>query len=268
MILSNHYLYRIHQAFSRIVFKLIKKQIWTRFALRKNNEIPDSLTFTTTIEGYPLKVFNKGFLSSQIYWIGCFEPNLYNQLNQLVSPGDLFIDAGANLGYFSVTIGNLLKSEHQKGKILAFEPCASTFKILKENIDANNLQQIVELFPIGLGSESETKTLHLSSLNELNTFCQPHFPESSTEEVKIKALDSFYEYFTQEYKKCIMKIDVEGFEKQLLQGADKFLSDIRTQHIIVECFSGLDEIKEILLGYGFKISTPPIERATYLASKF
>lgn len=173
--MNNHYLYRIHQAFSRLVFKLIKKQIWTRFTLRKNDEIPDSLTLTKTIEGYPLKVFNKGFLSEQIYWIGCFEPNLYNQFHQLVSPGDLFIDAGANLGYFSVTIGNLLKSEHQQGKILAFEPCTSTFKILKENIDANNLQHIVELFPIGLGSQSETKTLHLSNLNERLYFLSASF---------------------------------------------------------------------------------------------
>lgn len=173
MILSNFYLYRIHQAFSRLVFQLIKKQIWTRFALRKNNEIPDSLTFTKTIEGYPLKVFNKGFLSSQIYWIGCFEPNLYNQLHQLVSPVDLFIDAGANLGYFSVTIGHLLKSEHQQGKILAFEPCTYTFEILKENIDSNNLQQIVELFPIGLGSELETKHYICLILMSLILFVSP-----------------------------------------------------------------------------------------------
>lgn len=266
--LLNDYSYKINQAFSRFVFKLSKKQIWTRFALIKHNEIPDSLTLTKTLEGYPLKIFNKGFLSSQIYWIGCFEPHLSNQLHQFISPGDLFIDAGANLGYFSVTIGNLLKSGHQQGKILAFEPCSSTFKILRENIDANNLQHIVELFPIGLGSEEETKTLHVSTFNELNTFCQPHFIESSAEEVKIKPLDSFYDYFTEEYKKCIIKIDVEGFEKQLLQGADKFLSDIRTQHVIVECFTDLDEIKKILHDYGFKISTLPIERATYAASRF
>ncbi|MGB3638415.1 MAG: FkbM family methyltransferase [Rivularia sp. (in: cyanobacteria)] len=268
MILFNDSSYKINQAFSRLVFQLIKKQIWTRFALIKNDEIPESLTSTQTLQGYPIKIFSKGFQSSQIYWIGCCEPNLSNKLHQLVSPGDLFIDAGANLGYFSVTFGNLLKSEHQQGKILAFEPCTSTFKILKENIDANNLHDTVNLFPIGLGSEEETKILHLSTFNGLNTFCQPHFVESSTEEVKIKPLDSFYEYFTQEYKKCIIKIDVEGFEKQLLQGADKFLSDIRTQHIIVECFSGLDEIREILNDYGFKISTPPIERATYIASRF
>ena len=268
MILSNYYLYRIHQAFSRLVFKLIKKQIWTRFALRKNDEIPNNLTLTKTLEGYPLKIFNKGFLSSQIYWIGCFEPNLYNQLHWLISPGDLFIDAGANLGYFSVIIGHLLKSEHQQGKILAFEPCSSTFKILKENIDANNLHYIVQLFPVGLGSKKEKKTLHVSTFNELNTFCQPHFVESSTQEVKIQALDSFYGYFTQEYKKCIIKIDVEGFEKQVLQGADKFLSDIRTQHVIVECFTDLDEITEILNDYGFKVSASPIERATYFASRF
>ena len=76
MILLNDYLYKIHQAFSRLVFKLIKKQIWTRFYLNKNDEIPKHLTFTKTLEGYPIKVFNKGFLSSQIYWIGCFEPRL------------------------------------------------------------------------------------------------------------------------------------------------------------------------------------------------
>lgn len=256
MILVNDYLYKIHQAFSRIVFKLIKKQIWTRFALRKNDEIPECLTLTKTLEGYPIKVFNKGFLSSQIYWISCFEPNLINKLYQLISADVLFVDAGANLGYFSVVVGNLLKSPQKQGKILAFEPCNSTFDILKENIYANNLQNIVDLFPIGLGSEENTKILHLSVFNELNTFCQPHFVESSTELVEIKPLDSFYKYFTSEYKKCIIKIDVEGFEQQLLQGAKLFLSDTRTQHIIIECFSDLDEIKQILSNYGFKISTP------------
>ncbi|MGD1914091.1 MAG: FkbM family methyltransferase [Rivularia sp. (in: cyanobacteria)] len=129
---------------------------------------------------------------------------------------------------------------------------------MKKNIYTNNLQDTVNLFPIGLGSEEDTKILHLSTFSGLNTFCQPHFIESSTEEVKIKPLDSFYEYFTQDYNKCIIKIDVEGFEKQLLQGADKFLSDIRTQHIVIECFNNLDDIKKILNNYGFKISTPPI----------
>ena len=193
---------------------------------------------------------------------------LNNQLHQLISPGDLFIDAGANLGYFSVIVGHLLKSPHKQGKILAFEPCNSTYEILKENIYANNLQHIVDLFPIGLGSEEDTKMLHLSIFNALNTFCKPHFVESSTEQVKIKPLDSFYKYFTPEYKKCLIKIDVEGFEKQLLQGAKLFLSDLRTQHIIIECFADLDEIKKILNDYSFKISTPPLERATYLASRF
>jgi FkbM family methyltransferase len=267
MILVNDYLYKIHQAFARIVFKLIKKQVWTRFPLRKNDEIPERLTLTKTLEGYPIKVFNKGFLSSQIYWIGCFEPNLINKLYQLISPDLLFIDAGANLGYFSVVVGNLFKSPQKQGKVLAFEPCNTTFEILKKNIDANKLQHIVDLFPIGLGSEEDTKILHLSIFNELNTFCQPHFVESSTERVKIEPLDSFYKYFTPEYKKCILKIDVEGFEQQLLQGAKLFLNDIRTQYIIIECFSDLDEIKQVLDDYGFKISTPPLERATYLASR-
>lgn len=268
MILFNYYLYKIHQAFSRIVFKLIKKQIWTRFYLSKKNEIPECSTLTKTLDGYPIKVFNKGFLSLQIYWIGCFEPNLVNQLHQLISPGDLFIDAGANLGYFSVIVGHLLKSSSKKGKILAFEPCNSTFDILKENIDANDLQHIVDLFPIGLGGEEDTKVLHLSTFNELNTFCQPHFAECSTELVQVKTLDNFYKYFTPEYKKCIIKIDVEGYEKQLLQGAKRFLSDTRTQHIIIECFADLEEIKQIIHDYGFKISSPPLERATYLASRF
>jgi hypothetical protein len=64
-----------------------------------------------------------------------------------------------------------------------------------------------------------------------------------------------------------IKIDVEGFEKQLLQGANLFLSDLRTQYIFIECFSDLGQIKQILDNYGFKISAPPLERATYLASR-
>jgi FkbM family methyltransferase len=264
MILLNDYLYKIHQIFSRIVFKLVKKQIWTRFVLRNNDNLPDRVTNTTTLENYPIKLFNKGFLSSQIYWIGCFEPNVHNQLHDLISPGDLFIDAGANLGYFSIIVGNLL---NKKGKVLTFEPCQTTFKVLKENIYANHLQDIVNFFPIGLGNKNEVKTLHISEFNELNTFCQTHFVESSTELVKIKLLDDFYGYFTDEYKKCVIKIDVEGFEKQLLQGANLFLSDLRTQYIFIECFSDLGQIKQILDNYGFKISAPPLERATYLASR-
>ena len=128
MILFNDYSYKINQAFSRLVFQLIKKQIWTRFALIKNDEIPESLTSTKTLQGYPIKLSNKGFQSSQIYWIGGCEANLSQKLHQLVSPGNFFIDAGANLGYFSVVIEHLLKSPQKQAKLLAFEPCTSTFE--------------------------------------------------------------------------------------------------------------------------------------------
>ncbi|MGK7876189.1 MAG: FkbM family methyltransferase [Xenococcaceae cyanobacterium] len=259
-------LYIISQFFSRLAFKYTGKQLWTRFPWAKDCKLPSNLLVTTTQKGYPIKISDRGFLASQIYWTGCFELGVTNKLNKLISPGDFFVDAGANVGYFSIIAGHLVSSSLKKGKVLAFEPCTSTFKALNENIHFNALQGVVDTFKIGLGNEAREKYLHISVQSELNTFSKPHFQESSNELVKIQPLDDFYELFTNDYQNCIVKIDVEGLEQEVLQGSNLFLKDYRTRYIIIESFSDFESIKKTIENYGFSLGEK-LARATWIYSR-
>ena len=265
-------LHKTSQLISRSVFTATGKQIWTRFPwidTEKYHKTPEVLTKTR--KGYPIQILPQGFMSSQIYWAGCFEPQLSEKLENILSPGDLFVDAGANIGYFTLLSAHKISSTNKKGRVISFEPCLSTFKILEENVASNGLSDTVVFFRIGLSDSEESKKLYISEYSELNTFCSnPVNKETSTgktEIVEVKPLDSFYNLFTSNFEKCVIKIDVEGLEKQVLNGARLWLEDERTKHVVFECFKNLNSLKVILNQYNFQLDEEPLARETYIASR-
>ena len=161
---------------------------------------------------------------------------------------DLFIDIGANIGAYT-----LLASSEIKANTISIEPLEDTFKILMDNIYINKIQDNVKAYNIGLGSEISkihfTKSLdtinHVATKNEINTV-----------EVQIDTLDNILK---NEQCPALIKIDVEGFENEVISGAEKTLANKSLKAIIIELNGsglryGFDDknIHLKLLKYGFK----------------
>ena len=71
---------------------------------------------------------------------GNWEPSETAWFLRTVKPGDIIVDAGANVGYYTV-IGSRLVGD--RGKVYAFEPDPSNFELLRKNVELNGLKNVV-----------------------------------------------------------------------------------------------------------------------------
>jgi FkbM family methyltransferase len=146
-----------------------------------------------------------------------------NKLFSFIKEGMTIIDVGTNIGnsalHFSKTTGN-------NGKVLGFEPDIINYNKALENIRLNPMKNIT-LNNFGLGDSEETLKLHNVNPGNrgMNRISDSH-QGSIYSEVIIKTLDGFLK--KNEINKCsLIKIDVEGFELNVLKGAIKTLKDFQ-----------------------------------------
>jgi FkbM family methyltransferase len=146
-------------------------------------------------------------------------------------PGDLFVDIGANIGSYSI-----LASAGAGADCLAFEPNPKTFEWLRRNIDLNGLMNKTEAHCKALGSLSGEAefTVDLDAGNHLVP--DVGLGSEHTQIVPLTTLDEAINGRSP----SILKIDVEGFETEVINGAQSTLSSPDLRCIIME-FGGLGE---------------------------
>ncbi len=148
---------------------------------------------------------------------------------------DYFLDAGANVGSYTV-----LASAHVGCKSFSVEPVPATFQNLLNNVCINRLNTKVEALNIGLGKESAimkfTKTLDTVNHVAIDS-------DENTIDVPIKSIDEIVGMNIP----SLIKIDVEGYETEVLKGAMNTLKNNKLKAIIIELNGsggryGFDEI--------------------------
>jgi len=159
-----------------------------------------------------------------IYYQGWSEPEVANFLNRFLQPGMCFIDIGAHIGEYVLLSAPIIGS---KGKIYAFEPDPRNFCILELNVHLNRLQDIVVINNYAVDRQSGFVNLMLfkeSSISRI--FKEINFQgKKSKSIVKVPSI-SLNDYVKNKKidKVDIIKIDVEGAELFVLEGASNLLS--------------------------------------------
>jgi FkbM family methyltransferase len=169
-------------------------------------------------------------------YAGLHEFNDMAFLLHFLTPEDVFFDIGANVGSYT-----LLASGVCKAKTIAIEASANTAIITGKNINLNQLQHKVTLIDAAAGAEigtisfskNEDTTNHIISADELQN--------TDAETVKVIKVDDL----TITHKPALIKIDVEGFEAEVLKGMSETLKQNSLKAIIIE-LNGSGE------RYGFK----------------
>tara|TARA_B100000927_G_scaffold66552_1_gene52435 strand:- start:3028 stop:3864 length:837 start_codon:yes stop_codon:yes gene_type:complete len=122
----------------------------------------------------------------------------------------VFLDIGANIGYYSISASNFGFK-----KIYSFEPVPKTINKLKFNIELNNLEKIIEIVPNALGLKKELKVIY----EDKDNFGNSSFFEGNKNNdiIEIEVIN-LYEFVVEKKIKNIdaIKIDVEGYEDQAL----------------------------------------------------
>ncbi len=175
-------------------------------------------------------------ISRSLFIEGCYEPNQIYFITKFLKPGMIFIDVGANFGFYSLIGASLVGN---KGKVLAVEPSSREYSRLIKNIKLNHLNQIQSLKLGILDKSYKEKIFKIASNNHaghntLGKFAYPEVKQSKTEKIEIKSLDNIIKQYKIRSVDLI-KMDIEGSEFSALIGAYDTLKNYQPV-IIFELF--------------------------------
>lgn len=146
-------------------------------------------------------------------------------LLHFLKEGDLFFDIGANVGSYSILAAGV-----KKAKVVSFEPIPSTFDSLHENVKLNELDSLVVLKNMGLGSEKAVMKF-TSQHDTINHVIAKDEISTGTIEIQVDTVDNLALIHG-----CpsLIKIDVEGFETEVLNGMTDILKNDNLKAVIIE----------------------------------
>lgn len=233
----NHPLVKVERL--KALFRYFSFHILTRI-----NNVEKSIPF---IEGTKVTIRRdlSGIATNYYTYLADFEEMSF--LLHFLKPDDVFYDIGSNVGVYTILASGVIGCQ-----TIAIEPVKETYDQLLRNIDLNQIRQAVITYNIALGKDEGIA--HISkSKGALNRIRGNKYPD--TESVKQKSLD----IISCKYKPNLLKIDVEGFEMEVLKGGELTLSNPELQGLIIEINGnsrkyGLsdNQIHHEIISYGFK----------------
>jgi FkbM family methyltransferase len=176
---------------------------------------------------------------------------------RLLKSGDVAVDVGANIGYlttlFAAKVGLL-------GRVESFEPHPRIFARLRDNVHrlGSASQAAISLHECALGRRGGTGHLVEPSAFRMNegTSTLAVSPDAAASpagcgfEVRLEKLDTVLA----DREIALLKVDVEGFEAEVLDGARSLLARHKVRNIIYEAHDReRSALHELLAGYGYSI---------------
>jgi FkbM family methyltransferase len=207
-----------------------------------------------SVHGSRFRVRPSDFVENRLCFFGSWEPAVTQQFESLIQPGDVVIDVGANIGYYSVLSSKLVGS---KGRVYALEPSASIRARLEANLRLNSCNNVTVL-PFGAWHETGTAKLNLVDGNRGSSTIGSTENSHQSEQIHLKRLDEMIPQSEWERIRLI-KIDVEGAELSAVQGAEKILNQASHIEVICEvCPERMEavggaclELLHLMQGHGF-----------------
>ena len=172
-----------------------------------------------TLYGFRLKIdpANDKGVELSLHETGTYEKGILFFLKGFLKKGDCFVDVGANIGLMSLFASQCVGDN---GAVLSFEAHPETSELLNYNISLNKFKNI-KVFDCALGSEKGEGVIRFQSeLNRGGASLIDNFKREDGCKVLINTLDDL---FPGNLIPKVIKIDVEGFEFEVLKGAEKII---------------------------------------------
>lgn len=160
---------------------------------------------------------------------GIFEDDNLDVMFSFLRWNSVFVDIGANLGFFTVVFGRRLRGH---GRVLAFEPHPEMIELLSRSVYVNHLMKTATCYGFGLGDREFESTFvypkgHIGGgsaigdqaygvpVHQVDRPYHPGAEQADTHRLKIKRLD---DVVGGDFRCDVVKIDVEGQESSVLRG--------------------------------------------------
>jgi FkbM family methyltransferase len=189
--------------------------------------------FVADVKGIKYHLNIKDWIQKHIYF-DTFERREIRTALRFVKRGGVYFDIGSNVGFYAL---NFAKQTGRNGKVFAFEPEPETYQKLVRNVELNQFQPIIETFNLAVSEKSGEKNFYISS--ESSSAWGTTIPEGkeraiATFSVKTISLDEFVnEKGIKEID--FMKVDIEGGEFELMEGATEVFKRKAVKKIFIEC---------------------------------
>jgi FkbM family methyltransferase len=204
-----------------------------------------------------------------IYLGGMFERNTALALGRLVKPSSLVLDIGANIGTHTL---RLARQVGPQGRVLAFEPTEFAFRKLRRNLDLNPaLASRVDAFHCFLAESDDAAVpdaIYSSwpLVGGTNLHAKHLGHEMLTEAARALSIDGILARYPGRGVQLV-KLDVDGFECQVLRGATKLLREARpifvmelAPYVLEERGASLAELLSFFVPNGYSLFAEQDER--------
>ncbi|MBS0286851.1 MAG: FkbM family methyltransferase [Proteobacteria bacterium] len=248
----SRYIYQ-HNPWYSVPFKFVQAFV---YQLRKR--FVQHLSTKKLFNGYKSYLFAHNPITSALVYTDIPDKTEIYALRKFADSETIFLDIGANVGLYCLFLADIVKDFY------AFEAHPETAKCCKMNFALNNLN---ENRLIEMAVSNNNTPIYFSNKDKASPI--NHIVNSKEDAITVMAttLDQFVQScdFNKETK-FILKIDVEGHEYEVFEGAKAFLQHHAIKAIIFESFSVKNnEIIALLQALGFK--TQPIGSNNILAFK-
>jgi FkbM family methyltransferase len=201
-----------------------------------------------------LDITDKG-LSQDLLLNGIREPYITKSVQQELHADDVCLDIGANIGYY------VLQEARYAKKVYAIEPVKESVELLQKNIKANNYNN-VEVFQLACGDKNSVDYINVSEKRNWSSMYSSNGREFvRRDEIKVVTVD---EFIKGKQTPTFIRMDVEGYEYEIVKGMKELLSSGSPLKIFVEFHFDIlrdktVELARLLKDSGFKISVASIE---------
>jgi len=191
---------------------------------------------------------------------GIREPYITEAFRKEVTKGNTIIDIGANIGYYALQEAQLVG---EWGRVYAIEPVVESMEMLKRNIKLNEYKNI-KTYDMAIGNYTGKVSMNIHPLRNLSSISGISSRTGDSRMVDITTLDKFIENNVYPDIPDLIRMDVEGYESEIIKGMANLLNSQLPLKLLVEIHFNILREKSIpmlkrLKEARFKIRVASIE---------
>ena len=208
----------------------------------------------TRTDGFQFIVFANEDVGRQIYFFQQYEEEESAYLKQNIRATDTCVDVGANIGYYTL----LFSKSAKNGRVHSFEPVPLNYQLLTTNLVLNNVENVV-LNPQAVGAGRKDVDFIVAQDGAYSSLAETG-RKAVAQRIKV-AMTSLDEYCGAKHisQIDILKVDVEGAEEGVIEGAEGLLRNSPPRLIMLELYepmlrilgSNIKQIVNRMRGFGY-----------------